>query len=214
MRNAFSFLAPVVAAVLLVATWASPVGAQRAETQAADFLSALQDRAISELTDATVPEAERGKRFRAIFREDFDLDAIGKFVVGRYWRSASPQEREDFLAVFEDVMVQRFLPLLTQYSGQKFEIGGSKEDSRSEDMVIVSTRIAREEGEPYHVNWRIRNREGRFKVLDIIAEGVSMAITLRSEYNAVLKTSDGNVKALTDALRQKLKDGEVTQQSQ
>ncbi len=214
MRSPVFPLAPVVAALLLLAAWTPRAEAQGAEAQASDFLSALQDRAIEELTDSTVPEAERGKRFRAIFRENFDLDAIGKFVVGRYWRSATPQERQDFLTVFEDVMVQRFLPLLTQYSGQKFEIGGAKEDARSDDMIIVSTKIAREEGEPYHVNWRIRNREGRFMILDIIAEGVSMAITLRSEYNAVLKTSDGNVRALTDALRQKLKDGEAARQSQ
>ena len=194
--------------LLVMGTWRA--AAEPADPQAAaDFLSALQDRAIVELTDGEASLDERGERFRRIFRENFDLDAIGKFVIGRYWRSASPQERKDFLAAFEDVMVHRFLPLLTQYTGEKFKIETSKEDSRNEDMVLVSTRLARDEGEPYKVNWRIRLRNGSFKVLDIIAEGVSMAITLRSEYNAVLKTSGGSVTALTDALREKIENGEL-----
>lgn len=218
MRRRSDYLFPILAGLISAGVLVLALGAWRAAAQtadpqaAADFLSALQDRAVEELIAENASLDERGERFRLIFRENFDLDAIGKFVVGRYWRGAADQERTDFLAVFEDVMVQRFLPLLTHYTGEKFQIAMSKEDSRNKDMVLVTTRLARDEGEPYRVNWRIRLKGGSFKVLDIIAEGVSMAITLRSEYNSVLKTSGGSVTALTDALREKLENGDFEPQ--
>jgi len=104
-------------------------------------------------------------------------------------------------------MVQRFLPLLAENSSERFQIGHVTPDARNKDMALIDSRIDRAEGEPYKVSWRVRERNGDFKILDIVAEGVSMAITLRSEYGTVLKNNGGKLPPLTDALREKVSRG-------
>jgi phospholipid transport system substrate-binding protein len=200
-----SFFAALVVAL---AVWLPVAPAAALDTkQAADFLANLQEKAASQLGDTSVSEAEKEQRFRELFNENFDVPAIGRFVIARYWRGASEADRAAFLEVFEDAMVQRFLPLLAENSSERFQIGSVTPDSNAEDMAMIDSRIERSQGEPYRVAWRVREREGQFRILDIVAEGVSMAITLRSEYGTVLKNNGGQLPPLTEALREKVERG-------
>jgi phospholipid transport system substrate-binding protein len=202
VSSSFALCCLVLAAVYL------PSAASALDTkQAADFLNKLQEEAASRLGDASVSEQEKESHFRKLFNQNFDVPAIGRFVIGRYWRGASEESRNGFLAVFEDAMVQRFLPLLAENSSERFQIGNVNLDSANENMALIDTRIDRAEGEPYSVTWRVRETGGDFKILDIVAEGVSMAITLRSEYGTVLKNNGGKLEPLTEALRNKVASG-------
>ncbi len=203
------FVKSLLASCLLVfALAALPTAGLALDTkQAAAFLENLQEKAASRLGDTSVSEKEKEDHFRKLFNENFDVTAIGRFVIGRYWRGASEADQKAFLAVFEDAMVQRFLPLLAENSSERFKIGTVTPDSNSDNMALIESRIDRPEGEPYRVTWRVRENNGDFKILDIVAEGVSMAITLRSEYGTVLKNNGGNLPPLTEALRVKVKSG-------
>jgi phospholipid transport system substrate-binding protein len=170
------------------------------------FLKSLTDKAITRLTNESIPAQEREDNFRALFRENFDIDAIGRFVVGRYWRSADQQARDDFLATFENVMVQRFAPQFAGYGDTRFEIKGVRA-MNAEGQYLVSSSIALPGKEPAQVDWRVRHDGGRWNVLDVIGEGVSMAQTLRSEYGSVLKDVGGDLTALTAKLRSALPAG-------
>jgi len=204
-RLSKSFFAPLL---VICAVWLQPAAASALDTkQAADFLSQLQDEAASRLGDASVSAQEKEDHFRKLFKQNFDLPAIGSFVIGRYWRGAAQEEQKEFLGVFEDAMVQRFLPLLAENSSERFQIGNVTPDRANERIVLIATRIDRSEGEPYNVTWRVRESDGTFKILDIVAEGVSMAITLRSEYGTVLKNNGGKLPPLTEALRAKVASG-------
>lgn len=204
-RVPHSLLAPLF---LALAVCLLPAAATALDTkQAASFLAELQEKAAARLGDASVSEQEKEDHFRKLFNENFDVPAIGQFVIGRYWRNASEAERKEFLSVFEDAMVQRFLPLLAENSSERFHIGTVTPDSANENMALIDSRINRTEGEPYQVRWRVRESNGDFKILDIVAEGVSMAITYRSEYAAVLKSNGGQLQPLTDALRDKVARG-------
>ncbi len=199
------FLAAVVLAIAVAGAPAS--GSAFNNQEAASFLSNLQERAVAELTDASIGEGEKEQRFRTLFNESFDVPAIGRFVIGRYWRGASEEDRAAFLKVFEDVIVQRFLPLLTDNSDKRFEIGRVTPDSKKPNIGIIDSAVPRAEGEPYKVGWRVREKDGSYKILDIVAEGASMVITLRSEYNSVIKRSGGKLSALTADLRAKVDHG-------
>ncbi|GAB4354374.1 MAG: ABC transporter substrate-binding protein [Kiloniellaceae bacterium] len=204
-RVSRSLLAPVI---LALAVCLLPAVAPALDTkQAANFLAELQEKAASRLGDASISEQEKEDHFRKLFNENFDVPAIGQFVIGRYWRNASEADRKEFLAVFEDAMVQRFLPLLAENSSERFHIVSVTPDGANENMALIDSRINRPEGEPYQVRWRVRESNGDFKILDIVAEGVSMAITYRSEYGAVLKSNGGQLKPLTEALRDKVARG-------
>lgn len=201
-------------AVLALAGLGVPTDAEAFNNQqAASFLSNLQQRAAAELGDTSASEQQKEMRFRKLFNESFDVPTIGRFVIGRYWRGASQSDRDAFLEVFEDVMVQRFLPLLTENSDERFQIGTITPDSRNPDMAIIASQVPRAEGEPYKVGWRIREKGDQYRILDIVAEGVSMVITLRSEYATVLKSSGGKITELTNALREKVSGGAFAPQN-
>src|SRR3546814_2429072 len=103
-----SDLAPIV---VLCAIWLPPAAAAVDASQAADFLTELQEKAASRLGDASISSEEKEQNFRQLFNESFDVPTIGRFVIGRYWRRASDADKQAFLKVFEDAMVQRFLQI-------------------------------------------------------------------------------------------------------
>jgi phospholipid transport system substrate-binding protein len=169
---------------------------------AGNFLTELTDRAVAQLTEPGLAEAERKRRFRRLLNEAFDLPVIGRFVLGRYWRRADAAQRSDFLDAFEDMMLYRFLPLFSEFSSERFDVGPARPYKNNPDFVSVESKLRQENGEPIHVNWRVRKHGNGYKIVDIVAEGISIAVTLRSEYVSVLKRNGGDVDALTQVLRE------------
>ncbi len=197
---------PLIAA-LAALLLAAPLGAQakaQAVQEPGEFLIELTDRAVARLTEPDLAADELERRFRSLFKEGFDLPEIGRFVLGRYWRRASEPEQAAFLATFEDLMAHRFLPLFSEYSGEKFAVGRVRPLKNNPDFVSVSSRLLREQGEPIHVAWRVRKLDDGFKIVDVVVEGISIAVMLRSEYRSVLKRNGGDVAALTRTLRAKI----------
>ena len=209
-RRALRALAIVWVSVALLPAVPDDARAAGVSNGAGDFLAAMTDRAIAQLTDETLDQPEREARFRELFRENFDVPAVGRFVLGRYWRRAKPEAREAFLSVFEEIMVQRFAPRFAGYAETKFEISGVRA-ARGDGQFVVSSKISPDRGEPVHVDWRIREQDGQFKILDVVGEGVSMALTLRSEYASAIKASGGQVEGLIARLRKQVQNQVDTQ---
>lgn len=177
---------------------------------ASAFLASLTDRAFAQLSDESLSMPERRQRFRVLFREHFDVPAIGRFVLGRYWRKAKPPVREDFLSVFEEIMVRRFAPKFANYAQSRFEIGLVR-PLREKGQYLVASTVVPTKGEPFHIDWRVRDKDGRLKILDVLGQGISMALTLRSEYASAIKDSGGRVEGLVDKLRARIESDPDTQ---
>jgi phospholipid transport system substrate-binding protein len=192
---------------LFASLLALPHTAMAAKEDPVAFLQSLQDHSIEQLGDASIPIEVREERFREIFNDSFDLPAIGQFVVGRYWKRADEQDKKDFLAVFEDAMVQRFLPIFSEKSDVRLTFGAAQGDEKRKGMYLVNSVLPRENGEAVNVAWRVRYRDSGPRILDIIIEGASMAITLRSEYSTFVKQNGGEVSKLTELLREKVENG-------
>ena len=182
-------------------------------TDAGEFLQGLGERALEELTVGSIDEAERERRFRDLLRQGFDLGAIGRFVLGKHWRRASQEQQDAFVGVFEDMIVQRFLPMFASYSGQSFTIGRIRRDEINPSHVFVATTIELDGREPVTVEWRLRERVSTktYKIIDVHAEGVSMAITLRQEYASVVRQS--GLDYLIAELRRKISAGDFAPSS-
>src|SRR5947209_6530560 len=106
--------------------------------------------------------ALRQARFRQLFREDFDNNGIARFVLGRYWRSASEQDRQEFVKVFEDYVVFVYTARLANFGGETLKIRGSRSDG---DGVIVSTDIISPgTTSPLKMDWRLVNDNGAYKI--------------------------------------------------
>jgi phospholipid transport system substrate-binding protein len=170
------------------AALAPPARAQNSD-DAAKFIQDFAQRAIVDILQANIPHAEKAQRFRAMFLQDFDIPAIGRFVLGRFWRDATPDQQQGFLATFEDVVVYTWARRFSEYSGQTLHVDSTAPDG-ADGSVVNSTIVDTQSGNTA-VAWRLRKREQGLKVVDVIVAGVSMAITYRQEYADTIAQKGG-----------------------
>jgi len=191
----------VAALTLIVAVSAGQLRAESPDA-AANFVEELGTRAIAELADDDLSEAEREERFLKMLDDGFAMEEISRFVLGRYWRAASAEEQTEFRKVFKRVLSDRFAPMFTDYGKDDFEVTKGRPDASNPNLYMVGTRIKDPtSGNMVSANWRVQHKNGDFSIVDVKAEGVSMAITLRGEYNSVIKRNNGSVSALIDKMK-------------
>jgi phospholipid transport system substrate-binding protein len=164
------------------------------------FMNTLWSSAVEVLNNKSDP-AVRQARFRKLFHDDFDCPGIARFVLGRYWRSASEEEQQEFVKLFEDYVVFVYTARLSNFGGQSFKIRGSRSDG---DGVIISTEILSPgNASPLHMDWRLVTDNGVYKINDVIVEGVSMMVTQRSEFASVVQRHGGQLRGLLAMMREK-----------
>lgn len=181
-----------------------PAAGRAKDADAGAFLMSLSRDASSKLGSVELSEVQKEENFRQLFRSAFDVPAISRFVLGKYWRRASETQRRDFMAAFEELHMRRFLPLFAKYDDEAITVESVRAEEAKPNFFKVSSRIDRAEGEPLAVVWRIRDTGEAYKILDIVAEGVSMAISLRHEYGAVAKAH--GLDSLLEQMRDKSAD--------
>ena len=160
------------------------------------------DSAIGLLTDSSLSDTDREQRVRQVLQDAFAVDTVGRFVLGHHWRRATPGQQDDYLVVFREYVVNSIAARFGDYSGERMRVVDQRDDHGK--GTIVTTQI----DSPVHglveVQWRVREVEGETKIIDIIVEGVSMLLTQRSEFAAVISSNGGNVDALIVQLRVKV----------
>lgn len=186
--------------VFLFFLW--PVQPAMAGESPEDFIRRLAAGAIENLTSADLPLAERQARFRVMLRDGFDLENVSNFLLGPYRRKASDEEIADFRSALEDNVVATYAWRFASYNGQEFKVGAARDGSRGQK--IVSSTLAQGEGAPpIAIDWRLTPHGDHWRIFDIVVEGLSMLVTQRDEYAAVIRRNDGKVGALIDAIRAK-----------
>jgi phospholipid transport system substrate-binding protein len=173
------------------------------------FLQSLADRTITTLNQRQMAQKDRVDAFRSLFAEGFDVRSIGQFVAGRAWTKASEPQKVAYLQVFEEVTVLTWALRFDQYKGEKLSIEKVREDGKA---VLLESLIVRPGKEPIRVDWRIEKGKDGYKILDIVAEGTSLAIAQRADYSAVIQQNNGEFDGLIRALRDKQK--KLRQQAQ
>jgi phospholipid transport system substrate-binding protein len=172
------------------------------------FMNELWNRAV-EVLSKKAPLEERLARFRQLFHADFDGPGIARFVLGRYWRSASEEEQQEYLKLFENYVVYVYGTRLSNFNGEAFRVRGSRTD---ESGTIVSTDIISPGGEPpIKIDWRLIADNGAFKINDVVIEGISMMVTQRSEFASVIQRHGGKVGGLLALMREKTNTASAAQ---
>ena len=131
-----------------------------------------------------------------------DRERTAQWVLGANWRTATPAQREQFIAEFSDLLLRTYGTALRQYDSEKLNYLPTQAAAGA-DRVTVRTEIIRPDGPKVSVDYLLTNRSGEWKVYDIIIENVSMVVTYRSEYAAIIKRDgmDGLLKQLADRNR-------------
>lgn len=148
--------------------------------RAAQFIDRLGQQVLDVLHDERLERSARLERLTGLLDQATDLALVARLVLGRYWRDASEPQRREYMALFRSLVLKTMADRLESYSGETYEVlGGQRVDDRD---TIVSTRIRRPgDASTIAVDWRVREQGGRLLIIDIVAEGVSMVVTQRSE---------------------------------
>ena len=199
----------ITAAFVLVLTLAIAAPAAHADSHldaSTSFINGLASEAIDTLTDPEISEEQRRDEFRKLFRKGFAVNGIARFVAGRYWRRAPESERTEYIALFEDVILNTWADRFSQYSGQKFEVRGATDatpDKSKESVALVKSLFFTSPTTPVRIEWRVASKGQLFKIVDVKLEGISMATTQRDEFNAVVSKNGRKLSSLIDELRRR-----------
>lgn len=152
----------------------------------ADFIRKLGDQAITVLGNSDQSLAERETQFRTILKEGFDMPLIARFALGRYWRVASKEQRRDYLILFTNYVVKSYAVKLGGYKNEALVIV-SEQALKNKKDVLINTLINRPKGAPIKTVWRVRNGKKGLRIIDVMVEGISMLVTHRDEFGAVVQ---------------------------
>ncbi len=193
-------------AVALVAAlgWTAPGMARAAPDdrtgQAAAFIQSLGVELLAikaEVETGGGAAAARSAGLDGLIRRGFDLDLTSQLVLGKYWNRASQAHRQAFNELFAQYLVHSYARHLKAYRIETLEIVSSNPVAKSD--FLVETRVEGAQGnDSANPVWRLRLRDGGFKIIDVHVDGISLALTERSQFGSVIRRNglDGMLSAL------------------
>lgn len=198
MPNRRAFLLLCCGSLLSLVT--RPSLAQSPSDRATAFVRTTGDRILSAMQGAGSVE-ERRKVVGPIIDQAIDVDGLAKFCLGRYWRTATPDQQQRYTKLFHEVLIGNITSKLGEYQQVKLTVGRSQQ---RDDTEIVSSTIERANNPPTTVQWVVANTATNPKVIDVIAEDTSLRITQRSDYASFLSHNNNDVDKLIVAMKEQL----------
>jgi phospholipid transport system substrate-binding protein len=181
----------------------APQEASETQNSSADKFVKDTSKSVVDVLKSKSSQSEKQKKLTEIFHQTMDIEWIAKFVIGKYWKNMSEDQQREYLKNYDNYLTASYVPVFKDYNGQAVVIKTVK--SIGQDSYLVVTDIKSENSDtPYRVEYRVKKTEAGFKVRDIIAEGVSMITTQRSEFGSIIG-SEGVV-ALNKQLSSKAKE--------
>lgn len=199
-------------AVALVAAWVwTAPGMARAASdhragQAAAYIQSLGAELLAIQAGAgDGPDdgaaAARSARLEGLIRRGFDLDLTSQLVLGKHWNRASQAHRQAFKELFAQYLLHNYARYLKAYRVETLAIVSSNPIGKSD--FLVETRVEGAQGDdPANPVWRLRRRDGGFKIIDVQVDGISLALTERSQFGSVILRN--GLDGMLSALRQRV----------
>ena len=159
------------------------------------FVEKFADDAIMILSNEQISKDEKNDQFTNLVMSAIDLNLISQFVLSKTWKSATDEQKERYISAFKTYFINSYANKLDQYSDEKIIVNEAEEAGK---YVIVDTNIVREGTDTLKINlkWRLLNKNGDIKIIDLNIEGISLVIAQREEFQSFLANNDGNLEAL------------------
>jgi phospholipid transport system substrate-binding protein len=207
--TSFATVGKSLAALLLVAaattSMASPREVvQRAVSRVLELVDAQGQASPGERSGITgaFGSLRRRAQIRAMAEELFDFEEVSRRALSVHWAARTTAERTEFVELFTDLLEKAYLGKIESYAGEKIAYTAEKIDG---DYAIVRARIiptkrradsrTRETG----LEYRLLKKETRWKVYDVVIDGVSFVSTYRSQFDRIIKST--SYATLVDRMR-------------
>ncbi len=178
------------------------LSAARADLDTAKvFVQDTANETLAFLNNKDVPIDTKKKEFEAIIDKNFNLKTIAKFVLARHWKQADEADRDEFISLFKTSMSSTYVNRFDEYQVDHIEVYDARDES--DGGIMVQSKVSRPEGQDVRVDWKVFEKDGQFRVYDVLLDGISMSISLRSEYAAVIQKGGGHLSHLNGVLRAK-----------
>ncbi len=155
-----------------------------------DQLKLQIDRVLKVLEDPELKREgqvrERRAAVRRIANDIFDFGETARRSLARHWAPRTPAEREEFVALFADLLERSYISRIELYGGEKISYAGDTTDG---GFAVVRTRLLTKDGTEIPVDYRMLHRGDRWLVYDVIIEGVSLVANYRAQFNKIISTS-------------------------
>jgi len=186
---------------------------QALQTPAGKFIQDLGNHAIAIIADKSLSQDQRANKYHAILNNAFDMKTIAHFVIGRAYDSSTPEQQQEYMKLFEQLVVKIYGDRLSFYSGEKFRVTSVRQENDKD--IIVSSEVDHSGGtQPTNIDWRVRQDNGKLSIIDVIIAGVSQSVTQRQEYASVVQRDGGKIDSLLDLMRQQVQGTPTSRQGQ
>jgi phospholipid transport system substrate-binding protein len=199
------FIRAVGAALLLASC---PLGGASGEADpawAAGYIRRVGDELAAIVANASSADARR-QRLQPFIDRVVDVDGVARFCLGRFWRKATPAQQQEYVRLFHAVLMNAVLSRVGNYEHNEVRVNIDRPEVR-DGAVHVATVVERSGSPPARVTWVVSEAADNPRILDVVAEGTSLRLTVRNDYSSYLSRHGESVDALIDALRQQACDG-------
>ncbi len=194
-----------VAAPAALTIGAAPALAQprgHAAPDAESFVESQANRALSILGDSGMAVGAKKRAFYDFINQVADVPRITDFVLGHYRRSLTAAQYQAFSAAFRDYADSVYEKQLSNYHGEQLKVTGSAARTAN-DVVVYSQVVGGQfKNQPSVVAWRVlRNADGHWRVVDVQAQGVWLAVVEQTDFTSTLSNHNGDINVLINQLR-------------
>ena len=169
-------------------------------TQAASFVRQAGAELAGVVSGATSPE-DKQARLGAYLQRVVDEDGVARFCLGRFWQAASPAQRAEYLRLFRMVLLRGVVTRLGDYQAGSVKVSVNTPVQKPDGMY-VPTIVEREGNKPVNITWLVTEDGGAMRIADVVAEGMSLRMTQRSDYASFMARNGGNLDLLDRGLAQ------------
>ena len=167
---------------------------------AAAYIRRVGDELAAIMATGGSSDARR-QRLQPFLDRVVDIDGVARFCLGRFWQQATPVQQQEYLRLFRAALTNAVLGRVGDYEHDDIRVVIGRPETR-DGNVLVSTVVERTGTPPARVTWAISADTNNPRIVDVLAEGISLRLTMRADYNAYLTRHGDSIVALIDALRE------------
>jgi phospholipid transport system substrate-binding protein len=191
----------IVLVSTVVLSLSAPAVVAAADT-AANVVEALHSELLIVMKQAKeLGYAGRYQRLAPRITASYDFPYISKVVVGRYWRSFSAEQKSQFIEIFSKLSIATYATRFNGYSGERFKTISGEELKRGQRLV--KTVLIKANGEEIELDYILHRKNNQWRIINVVAEGVSDLSLKRADYTSYLKKNgfDALLKKLDEKIQ-------------